>query len=159
MLVHEAGVAAPDVWQAWEGLQAGKVVVRVHLKAGVSLAGLQGQAWVSSRQLPSRVASQWGCISLTAALLTAAAELVQQHPQLQHLAVVSGQDVPLALLPADLRPGLSLFGRFQFGRAFDQAARAEAAHLLQQQQGMGRAEAAAWGQALCFHHTWLVLDR
>jgi hypothetical protein len=159
MLVHEKGVTCSEAWDAWEGGHSGKAVVRVHLKEGVSTAGLPGDAWVSSRQLPSRICSKWGCISLTAAILQAAADLLQQHPQLQHIALVSGQDVPVSAVPRDLLPGLSLFGRFQFGRVFDDAARQVACEVLQQQLGMSRAQARAWGDALVFHHTWMVLDR
>jgi hypothetical protein len=159
MLVHEKGVTAADVWEAWEGAHGGKVVVRLHLKAGVSIEGLPGEAWVSSRQLPCRIASKWGCISLAAAILVAAADMLQQHPQLQHVALVSGQDLPVATVPRDLRPGLSLFGRFQFGRVFDDAARQVTAEVLQQQLGMSMLESKAWGDALVFHHTWMVLDR
>jgi len=159
MLVHEKGVTAADVWESWECLHAGKAVVRVHLKAGVTTAGLPGASWITCRQLPSRICSQWGCISLTGAILQAAADLLQQHPELQHVALVSGQDLPVAAVPKDLRPGLSLFGRFQFGRAFDDAARQVARELLQQQLAMSVREAKAWGDALVFHHTWMVLDR
>lgn len=159
MLVHEKGVTSSEVWEAWEGAHRGKAVVRVHLKEGVSTAGLPGEAWVSSRQLPTRICSKWGCISLTAAILQAAADMLQQHPQLQHVALVSGQDVPVSAVPRDLRPGLSLFGRFQFGQAFDFAARQVASEVLQQRLGMSRQESKAWGDALVFHHTWMVLDR
>lgn len=159
MLVHEKGVAASEVWEAWEGAHRGKAVLRVHLKEGVSTSGLPGEAWVSSRQLPTRICSKWGCISLTAAVLQASADMLQQHPQLQHVALVSGQDVPVSAVPRDLRPGLSLFGRFQFGQAFDDAARQVASEVLQQRLGMSRQESKAWGDALVFHHTWMVLDR
>lgn len=159
MLVHEKGVTAAEVWEAWEGAHSGKAVVRVHLKEGVSTAGVPGEAWVSSRQLPSRICSKWGCISLTAAILQAAADMLQQHPQLQHIALVSGQDVPVCAVPRDLRPGLSLFGRFQFGKAFDEAACQVACDVLQQRLGMSRQDSKAWGEALVFHHTWMVLDR
>lgn len=159
MLVHEKGVTCSEAWDAWEGAHSGKAVVRVHLKGGVNTAGLSGDAWVSSRQLPSRICSKWGCISLTAAILQAAVDMLQQHPQLQHVALVSGQDVPVSAVPRDLRPGLSLFGRFQFGRVFDDAARQVACEVLQQQLGMSRAQGRAWGDALVFHHTWMVLDR
>jgi hypothetical protein len=159
MLVHEMGVTAEEVWEAWEVAHSGKAVVRVHLKEGVSTAHLPGEAWVNSRQLPSRICSKWGCISLTAAILQAAADMLQQHPQLQHIALVSGQDVPVCAVPRDLRPGLSLFGRFQFGQAFDEAARQVACDVLQQRLGMSRQDSKAWGDAMVFHHTWMVLDR
>jgi hypothetical protein len=134
-------------------------VIRIHLKQGVSTAGLTGAAWVSTRTLSTRVLSRWGCTSLTAAILTAAGELLQAHPQLTHIALVSGQDLPVAAVPRDLLPGLSLFGRFRFGRDFDAAARQEACEVLQQQLGMAVQETRAWGDALVFHHTWMVLDR
>lgn len=159
MLVHEKGVTAAEVWEAWEALHAGRAVVRVHLKQGVSTAGLPGEAWVNCRQLPSRICSQWGCISLTGAILQAAADMLQQHPHLQHVALVSGQDVPVSAVPRDLRPGMSLFGRFQFGRAFDDAARRVAGELLSKRLDMSAEEGSAWGNALVFHHTWMVLDR
>jgi hypothetical protein len=159
VLAHEKGVTAAEVWEAWEAQHGGKAVVRVHLKQGVSTAGVPGEAFVCSRLLPSRIHTQWGCISLTTAILQAAADMLQQHPQLQHIAVCSGQDVPVAALPRDLRSGLSLFGRFQFGQAFDEAARQVAADVLQAQLQMGQSEARAWADALVFHHTWMVLDR
>jgi hypothetical protein len=159
MLTHEVGVTAAEVWEAWEAQHGGRVVVRVHLKQGVSTAGLPGEAFVSSRLLSSRIHTQWGCISLTSAILQAAADMLQQHPQLQHIAVASGQDVPVAGLPRDLRPGLSLFGRFQFGQAFDEAAQQVACDVLQAQLQMSHSEARAWADALVFHHTWMVLDR
>jgi hypothetical protein len=159
VLAHDKGMPAADAWQAWEAAHAGRVAVRVHLKAGVGSSGLPGGAWVTARQLSTAVKSEWGCFSLTQAILAAAAEVLQQHPSLQHLAIVSGQDVPVASVPRQLPAGLSLFGRFQFGRCFDAAAGRLAAQLLQEDLGMAQQEATAWGDALTFHHTWMVLNR
>jgi hypothetical protein len=85
--------------------------------------------------------------------------MLQQHPQLQHVAIVSGQDLPVAAVPSELHASMSLFGGFQFGREFDAAAGKVAAQLLQQQLGLSRGQSKAWGDALVFHHTWTVLDR
>lgn len=159
MLVHEKGVAAAEVWDSWERMQSGKAIIRIHLKAGVSTEGLPGQAWISSRALPTQIPSKWGCISLTVAIVQAAAKMLQQHPTLQHITLVSGQDIPVSAVPRDLRPGLSLFGRFQFGKQFDDAARGVAVEVLQRQLGMDVQESRAWGDALTFPHTWMVLDR
>jgi hypothetical protein len=161
MLAHDVGVTHAAAWQAWEEAHAGRVVVLVHLKAGVSLpASAAGADWLASgRQLHTRVASQWGDISLTQAVLSSAAEMLQRCRRLQHIAVVSGQDVPVAALQLPLPPGASVIGCFQFGRNYDAAARLVAAAVLQQQLGMGRAEAGAWGDSLTFHHTWLIFSR
>jgi hypothetical protein len=159
VLAHERGVPAAQAWAAWADAHAGRVAVGVHLKAGVACAGLPGASWLAARQLRTRVDSRWGCVSLTAAVLAGAADMLAQHPGLAHLAVVSGQDVPVALLPRELPPGLSMVGCFQFGAAFDAAAGAAAAQLLRQALGMAAAEARAWAESLTFHHTWMVLDR
>jgi hypothetical protein len=161
MLAHDVGVTHAAAWQAWEAAHDGRVVVLVHLKAGVTLsASAAGADWLASgRQLRTRVASEWGDISLTQAVLSSAAEMLQRCPRLQHIAVVSGQDVPVAALQLPLPPGASLIGFFQFGREYDAAARLVAAATLQQQLGMGKAEAGAWGDLLTFHHTWLTLSR
>ncbi|WIA10483.1 hypothetical protein OEZ85_010673 [Tetradesmus obliquus] len=161
MLAHDKGVAHAAAWQAWEASHEGRAVVLVHLKAGVDLApSAAGNEWLASgRQLHTRVASQWGDISLTQAVLGSAAEMLRRCPRLQHIAVVSGQDVPVAALPLPLPPGVSVIGCFQFGREYDAAARCVAAGVLTQQLGMGGAEAGAWGDSLTFHHTWLVLSR
>jgi hypothetical protein len=161
MMTHDKGVAHTAAWQEWEASHEGRVVVLVHCKAGVQLsASVPGADWLASgRQLHTRVASQWGDISLTQAVLGAAAEMLQRCPRLQHIAVVSGQDVPVAALQLPLPAGASLIGCFQFGREYDAAARRVAAAVLQQQLGMCGAEAAAWGESLTFHHTWLVMSR
>lgn len=159
LLAHSVGVTAAEAWQAWEQLHGGKVVVRIHLKQGVSIAKLPNSDWISDRLLPTRVKSEWGDVSLTEAILRGAADVLQQYPGLQHIAVASGQDIPVSRLPPDLHPGLSLFGSFQFGLAFDAAAGQVAAYLLQQQLGWSLQEAQAWGNALTFHHTWMLLDR
>jgi hypothetical protein len=161
MLAHDVGVTHAAAWQAWEEAHAGRVVVMVHLKEGVTLpASAAGADWLASgRQLHTRVASQWGDISLTQAVLSSAAEMLQRCPRLQHIAVVSGQDVPVAALQLPLPPGASVIGCFQFGREYDAAARLVAAAVLQQQLGMSKAEAAAWGDSLTFHHTWLIFSR
>jgi hypothetical protein len=153
------GVTAAEAWQAWEQLHGGKMVILVHLKQGVSLAGLPGGDWIRGKLLPTRIKSEWGDASLTQAILQGAAEALQQYPGLQHIVVASGQDVPVSRVPPDLRPGLSLFGRFRFGPAYDAAATQVAADLLQQQLGWSQQEAQAWGDALTFHHTWAVFDR
>jgi hypothetical protein len=161
MLAHDKGVTHAAAWQAWEEAHDGRAVVLVHLKAGVTLAATAaGSEWLASgRQLHKRVASQWGDISLTQAVLDSAAEMLQRCPRLQHIAVVSGQDVPVAALQLPLPQGASVIGCFQFGREYDAAARRVAAAVLQQQLGMAGAEAEAWGDSLTFHHTWLVFNR
>eukprot|EP00775_Hariotina_reticulata_P002308 gene2308-2616_t len=154
------GVPSAALWEQWEVAHGGKVVVLVHLKQSVKLSKmLPGGDWICQRLLSTRVESQWGDVSLTAAIMTAASDMLRSCPALQHLALASGQDVPVAALQLPLPPGVSLFGRFQFGAVYDAAASRVAAAQLQHELDMGAAEAAAWGEALTFHHTWMVLSR
>jgi hypothetical protein len=160
MLSHGKGAPGAALWEQWEAAHGGKVVVLVHLKQSVKLSKvLPGGEWISQRLLRTRVDSQWGDVSLTAAIMTAAADMLSCCPSLRHLAVVSGQDVPVAAVQLPLPAGVSLFGRFQFGAVYDAAASQVAAALLQHELDMEAAEAAAWGDALTFHHTWMVLSR
>jgi hypothetical protein len=159
LLAHSVGVTAAKAWQAWIDLHGGKVAVMVHLQQGVDVNRVPGGAWISDRLLPTRINSEWGAVSLTEAILRGSADVLQKGPSVQHIAIASGQDMPVSRLSPDLRPGLSLFGSFQFGLKFDAAAGQVASDLLQQQLGWSKQEAQAWGDALTFHHTWMVFDR
>jgi hypothetical protein len=81
-------------------------------------------------------------------------------PCMQHMAVVSGQDIPLRLIsPRTIPQGATLYGDFKFGLGFDEAARSAVVNSLQERMGMEEGQARAWGNALTLHHTWLVLSR
>ena len=87
-------------------------------------------------------------------------ELLLRCPAMQHVAVVSGQDIPLRLIsPMTIPQGATLYGDFRFGLGFDDSARTAALKVLREEMGMEEAAASAWGNALTFHHTWLVLSR
>jgi Core-2/I-Branching enzyme len=53
--------------------------------------------------LRTRVHSCWGDLSLVQAQLDCVAEVLRRCPRVQHIALVSGHDVPVALLRCVLR--------------------------------------------------------
>jgi alkylhydroperoxidase family enzyme len=54
---------------------------------------------------------------------------------------------------------VSLFGVYQFGAAEQSTLKAATADELRVAGGLGEREAAAWAEALTFHHQWMVLSR
>jgi len=161
VLLHEVGWPNWLVWERWEEMHQGRVAVLCHLKAGVDLAPtLPGAAAIRARLLSTRLRSEWGCLSLTEAILDGAGEALARCPLLRHVAICSGHDVPVARVPAGaLRAGATLFTDFRFGYAFEEQAQQEVARELARALRMADEEARAWGSSLVFHHTWKVMAR
>ncbi|KIY92548.1 hypothetical protein MNEG_15415 [Monoraphidium neglectum] len=115
VMLHEAGWPNWMVWARWEELHEGRVVVLVHMKAGVEVdPAMPGAAAILERLLDTRVESRWGCLSLTEAILDCSCEVLARCPAVQHVAVCSGHDVPVARVPPGaLRPGHTLFTDFR----------------------------------------------
>ncbi len=66
VLLHESGWPNAAVWEHYEALHGGRLVVKVHLKAGVQVAeGLEGWAAIQCRRLRTAVKAEWGDLSLT----------------------------------------------------------------------------------------------
>jgi hypothetical protein len=54
---------------------------------------------------------------------------------------------------------VSLFGQYEFGAPEMATLRAAVVDELLQNRSMTRRQAASWGDALSFHHQWMVLSR
>lgn len=69
------------------------------LQTGVQLsASVPGHAFLNSCRLHTAVDSRWGDVSLVEAFIRSLAEIVARCPAVQHIALVSGHDVPLQLV-------------------------------------------------------------
>jgi hypothetical protein len=83
---------------------------------------------------------------------------VCQHPQSPN--TVPSSPPPPAHRSANLLPpGATLFGAYQFAQREQSTLKAASEEELRLSGGMGEREAAAWAEALSFHHQWMVLAR
>jgi len=88
------------------------------------------------------------------------AEVLRRCPAAVHIAVASGHDIPVrTIAPALLPPGATLFGAYQFAEREQTTLKAATEEELRVTGGMGEREAAAWAEALTFHHQWMVVAR
>jgi hypothetical protein len=72
---------------------------------------------------------------------------------------ISAAAVLLPCRPGLLLPGVSLFGLYQFGAPEMQTLKDAVVDELLENSSMDREEADTWGNALSFHHQWMVLSR
>ncbi|KAF6259584.1 hypothetical protein COO60DRAFT_995842 [Scenedesmus sp. NREL 46B-D3] len=162
MMLHGAGWPNHELWEQWQQQhEPGEVTMMVHLKAGVDAASVKtGGESIAARKLATSVEASWGDISLVEAQLDSMAELLRRCPNVTHIGLASGHDIPVQVLrPGLLMPGVSMFGAYQFPDVETRTLKVAALDLLVDDLEMDMAEAQRWAQALNFHHQWMVLAR
>jgi hypothetical protein len=69
------------------------------LQAGVDVATVKtGRECVAARKLSTALPASWGDISLVEAQLDSMAELLRRCPNVTHIGLASGHDIPLQVL-------------------------------------------------------------
>lgn len=66
--------------------------------------GAPGLTAIKGHQLLTSVRAEWGQMSLVEAHIQACAEVMVRCPMVQHIAVMSGEDVPLRTIRYARRP-------------------------------------------------------
>ncbi|KAF8068441.1 PU1 [Scenedesmus sp. PABB004] len=162
VMTHGAGWPNHAAWERWQAVHPpGEVALMVHMKAGVEVApDTPGAAAIARSRLATSINAGWGDISLVSAQLESMAEILARCPNVEHIALASGHDIPLqTLTPGLLLPGVSLFGSYQFPEREGRALKVAALEQLESDTGLAGAEAQEWARALTFHHQWMVLCR
>lgn len=71
----------------------------LHLQASVNLShGMPGRDLISRYRLKASVDAAWGDISLVHAQLVAMQEILKRCPNVTHIGLASGHDVPVQLI-------------------------------------------------------------
>jgi hypothetical protein len=151
MLVHQ-GVAHAALWKEWEQLHNGSVVIWVHNKASSQLVpGVPGRRFIKQRLLTTSVDAGWGDLPAVSATIQSFGEITGRCSNVQHIAIVSGKDIPLQLLSKHNMPaqGSSFISEFPS----DNTAKWQS--LVRSKSRLPETYVAG----LAFHHNWAIYSR
>jgi hypothetical protein len=97
IMVHTPGWPNHVLWEQWAAAHPeGTVALMVHVKSGVGLSlGMPGRDAILKYKLKTSVEAQWGGISLVQAQIDSIAEILKRCPQVKHIGLASGHDIPV----------------------------------------------------------------
>ena len=156
MLVHDTGIAHPEIWQEFLDQQGQDVALCVHCDARHPLALYKSMPLVKDHMLLTRVKVHWGQLSVVDATIQSLKEVLAKHKRAQHVLFCSGSDIPLRLLGQlrYVKKDTTLFTR-QFSAKQD----AQFIAQTRQEAPKGTVLDTQILAAVTFHHQWLMLCR
>jgi hypothetical protein len=158
MLVHDQGVSHPEIWEQYLSRpESARTALRVHVDLKVTRDQLASfPQFVADHMLTTRVRVDWGNANMVDATIQSMEEVLRVFPDVKHIVLCSGYDVPLRFAADFLQRHTGKTVYFSMHSPGDTANIVRATIAGTPSLTLGQR---AILDKLVFHHQWLTVSK